>query len=205
GRSTAAGADAAQVGALSRLLRSAGEDIVILYGERALPGAHALVKLADGLGLRDRPGAGLLQVPAGTNGRGLREVGVLPDAGPGLSAVASAGMDVAGMASAELTALWLMGVDPLVDLPNRAGWQRALDRATTVVAHAAFLTEGIREHATVVFPAESYAEKEGTVTHPDGRLQRLRPAIGHQGGSRFGWQVLADVARRCGLDLGVHT
>jgi NADH-quinone oxidoreductase subunit G len=205
GRASAAGAQTSEVGALARLLRDAGEDVVIVYGDRALPAAHALGKLADGLALRNRSGAGLLGVPAWTNGRGLREVGVLPDAGPGLSAVASAGMDVAGMASAELTALWLMGVDPLVDLPNRAGWQRALDRATTVVAHAAFLTEGIREHATVVFPAESYAEKEGTVTHPDGRVQRLRPAIGHQGDSRFGWQVLADVSRRLGLDLGVHT
>ena len=36
----------------------------------------------------------------------------------------------------------------------------------------------MREHADVVFPAEAYAEKEGTLTHPDGRLQRLRPAIG---------------------------
>ena len=41
------------------------------------------------------------------------------------------------------------------------------------------MNETLREHATVVFPAESYAEKEGTVTHPDGRVQRLRPAIGH--------------------------
>ena len=56
--------------------------------------------------------------------------------------------------------------------------------ATTVVAHAQFLTDGVREHATVVFPAESYAEKEGTLTHPDGRVQRLRPAIGHPGETR---------------------
>jgi NADH-quinone oxidoreductase subunit G len=205
GRAGAAGADAAQVGALAELLGDAGEDIVILFGERALPGAHALCKLADGLGLRDRPGAGLIQVPAGTNGRGLSEVGFLPDAGPGLSAPPLTGLDSAGMASGELTALWLLHVDPLRDLPGRAAWEGALDKATTVVAHAAFLTEGIREHATVVFPAESHAEKEGTVTHPDGRVQRLRPAIGHQGDSRFEWQVIADVARRLGLDLDVHT
>jgi NADH-quinone oxidoreductase subunit G len=204
-RASAAGADAAQVGALADLLRGAGEDVVILFGERAVPGAHALAKLADGLGLRDRPGAGLLQVPAGTNGRGLREVGVLPDAGPGLSPLATAGLDTAGMARGDLTALWLLHVDPLRDLPDRPAWEAALDRATTVVAHAAFLTEGIREHATVVFPAESHAEKEGTITHPDGRVQRLRPAIGHQGESRFEWQVIADVARRLDLDLGVHT
>jgi NADH-quinone oxidoreductase subunit G len=69
------------------------------------------------------------------------------------------------------------------------------------VAHAQFLTEGLREHADVVFPAEAYAEKEGTVTHPDGRLQRLRSAIAHPARSAPEWQVIADVARRAGLDL----
>jgi NADH-quinone oxidoreductase subunit G len=73
------------------------------------------------------------------------------------------------------------------------------------VAHAQFLTEGLREHADVVFPAEAYAEKEGTLTHPDGRLQRLRSAIAHPGEVRPEWQVIADVARRAGLDLQVLT
>ena len=45
-----------------------------------------------------------------------------------------------------------------------------------------------------MFPAEAYAEKEGTLTHPDGRLQRLRPAIGHPGEVRMEWQVLLDLA-----------
>ena len=43
------------------------------------------------------------------------------------------------------------------------------------------LTEALREHADVVFPAEAYPEKEGTLVHPDGRVQRLRPAIGRPG------------------------
>ena len=57
----------------------------------------------------------------------------------------------------------------------------------------------------MVFPAESYAEKEGTVVHPDGRLQRLRPAISRPGHTRPEWQVLADLAARLDLDLGVLT
>jgi NADH-quinone oxidoreductase subunit G len=57
----------------------------------------------------------------------------------------------------------------------------------------------------VVFPAESYAEKEGTVVHPDGRIQRLRPAIGRQGETRPEWSVIAELARSCGLDLEVMT
>ena len=55
----------------------------------------------------------------------------------------------------------------------------------------------------MVFPAEVYAEKEGTVVHPDGRLQRLRPAIARAGEVRAEWQVLAEIALRLGLDLDV--
>ena len=89
--------------------------------------------------------------------------------------------------------------------PDRALWERALGRAALVVAHASVLTEGLAEHANVIFPAESYAEKEGTVVHPDGRLQRLRTAIAHPGSVRAGWSVIGEVARRAGLDTGVLT
>ena len=58
------------------------------------------------------------------------------------------------------------------------------------------MTETIREHADVVFPAEAYPEKEGTLTHPDGRVQRLRPAIGRAGEVRATWRVLAELGGR---------
>jgi NADH-quinone oxidoreductase subunit G len=70
------------------------------------------------------------------------------------------------------------------------------------------MTEGIREHADVVFPAEAYAEKEGTIVHPDGRLQRLRPAVarmGEFGSTLAGWQVLLELASRLDLELDVAT
>ena len=181
------------------LLRDAGDDVVILSSERA---AGVAVELAETLGLRGRAGAGLIVVPGmGTNGRGLREVGVLP---AGAGARDTAGI-AAGLAEGELTAAWLLHVDPLRDLPGRPTWERGLDQATTVIAHAGFMSETLRDHATVVFPAESYAEKEGTVTHPDGRVQRLRRAIGHSGDTRSEWQVIAALATELGLDLGVLT
>jgi NADH-quinone oxidoreductase subunit G len=67
------------------------------------------------------------------------------------------------------------------------------------------LTDGLREHAEVVFPAESHAEKEGTVVHPDGRMQRLRAAIGHPDEVRAGWWVVAELCKRIGFDSGVLT
>ncbi|MEA2248042.1 MAG: NADH-quinone oxidoreductase subunit, partial [Solirubrobacteraceae bacterium] len=212
----AAGADAGALHALADVLTTEGDDVVILYGERLISGprsaqaARALLNVAGRLGLTGgRDGAGLLCIPSGTNARGLAEVGVLSNAGPGYAEPALDGRDAAqiatGAVSGELSALYLMHVDPLRDLPGRETWEAALDAAGTVVAHAAFLTEGIREHANVVFPAESYAEKEGTITHPDGRVQRLRQAIGHQGETRAEWWVLSDLAARLGVDFGVLT
>jgi NADH-quinone oxidoreductase subunit G len=73
------------------------------------------------------------------------------------------------------------------------------------------LTDSIREHADVVFPAEAYPEKEGTLVHPDGRVQRLRPAIARAraradvpgSGVRPLWQVISDVSRELGHSEGV--
>ena len=106
------------------------------------------------------------------------------------------------LAAPSFDALWLHHADPLRTHPDRAAWEAALETAQTVIAVDSVLTDTIREHADVVFPAEAYAEKEGTLTHPDGRVQRLRPAIGRpkgrdgQSGSgvRPLWQVIADVA-----------
>jgi NADH-quinone oxidoreductase subunit G len=197
------------VAALAALLRDGGEDVVILYGERLGDGAAALLAIADSLQLADRPGAGLLCLPAGANGRGLREAGAVPDAGPGYAPLEAAGRGTAEIGAAaeagQLTALHLFGVDPVRDLPDRGRWEHALHSAALVVAHASVLTEGLAEHATVIFPAESHAEKSGTLVHPDGRLQRLRIAVAHPGEVQPGWAVVAEIARRCGLETGVAT
>ncbi|MHB8242528.1 MAG: molybdopterin-dependent oxidoreductase, partial [Solirubrobacteraceae bacterium] len=209
---------------------SPAREVVVLWGERltAAPnaegGARALLDIAAALSIDSTDGAGLLEVPAAANGRGLREAGVLPNVGPGLSqlplaAGASPSGEVAGpvayqdprdaraiaqgLADGELNAVYLLQSDPLRELPDAELWEQALAGASTVIAHASFLTDAIREHADVVFPAEAYPEKEGTVVHPDGRLQRLRPAIARPGSVRAGWQVVSELALRLGLDLDV--
>ena len=74
-----------------------------------------------------------------------------------------------------------------------------------MVAFASFMNEALTEHATVVFPAESYAEKEGTVTHPDGRLQRVRQSIGRPGEIRAGSSVLIELCERLDAGLGIQS
>jgi NADH-quinone oxidoreductase subunit G len=194
--------------ALATQLRDGGEDLVIVWSERiGAEAANALARIAEILELA-RPGAGLLEIPTGANGRGLREAGAIPDCAPGYAPLAGeSGRDAAAIARAaadgELTALYLLQTDPVRDQPDRALWKSALNSAALVVAHASVMTDGLREHATVIFPAESHAEKEGTVVHPDGRLQRMRIAIHHPGEVRAGWAVMAELARRAGSDFEV--
>ena len=211
GEAAASDPETAGMAELASYLRDGGEDVVIVWGERQLDAAalRVLLSIAGRLGLAEHEGAGLLEIPAGANGRGLREAGVLPGTGPGYADLETPGRGAREIAQAaaagEINALYLFQTDPIRDQPDRELWERALSRAGVVVAHASVLTEGIAEYANVIFPAESHAEKEGTVVHPDGRLQRLRTAIAHPGSVRSGWAVVAELAKRAGLDTGVLT
>jgi NADH-quinone oxidoreductase subunit G len=208
---------ARRAGASPEGLSAAGEllgrgPVVVIWGERlshgprGTQGVAALLGLARKLDLAADAGSGLIEIPSGTNSRGLREVGCVPNMGPGL-AEAEAGKDAEEIAAAlgdELSALVLLHADPLETHPGRGAWRAALERANFVVAFADHLTPGI-ERADVVFPAASYAEKEGTMTHPDGRLQRLRQAIGHPGEARQPALVLAELMKRTGTDPDCFT
>jgi NADH-quinone oxidoreductase subunit G len=189
------------------------EDVVVVWGERIARGseggeaAEALLALADALGIEAREESGLLEVPEVTNARGLREAGCLPDAGPGLAAT-DIGMDAAairdGLESGEISSLLLFGVDPIRDYPDSEGWRRALGNADFVVCFS-LLENETTARADVLLPLESHAEKEGTVTHPDGRLQRVRPSAERPGDIRPGWQVLAEVAAGLGHETGISS
>jgi predicted molibdopterin-dependent oxidoreductase YjgC len=89
---------------------------------------------------------------------------------------------------------------------NPAGWGDAfsaiLPNLEFLVVQDLFLTE-TTELAHVVLPAASFAEKGGTLTNTEGRLQALRPAVLPPGQARPGWAILADLARRLGIsDVG---
>ena len=173
-----------------------GGPVVIIWGERlshgprGRQGVAALLALARKLNLQATEGAGLIEIPTGTNGRGLREVGCVPNLGPGLADPPATGKGAKEVGD-ELSALVLLHAEP----PGPADF---------VVAFADHITPGI-ENADVVFPAASYAEKEGTMTHPDGRVQRLRQAIGHPGEVRQPALVLAELCSRLGTPVDAVT
>ena len=181
------------VRAAARILRTGG-DVVVIWGERVVSGGRggqagqALLALADTLGIAGKDESGMIGIPAETNGRGLREVGCSPAFGPGL-----ADTGAASNADEARGALLLLETDAT---------EADMAAAASVIAFSAFRDESLDEHADVVFPAEVYAEKEGTVTHPDGRIQRVRQAIGHAAGTRAGWSVLAELCERAGAGTG---
>jgi NADH-quinone oxidoreductase subunit G len=59
--------------------------------------------------------------------------------------------------------------------------------------------------ASIVFPGETHAEKDGTVTHPDGRLQRMRPSVPRPGEVRPVWLVLTELAALLGDETGIDS
>ena len=185
------GADA--VKAAADVLRDAG-DVVIICGERLLGGergvqaGEALLAVATSLRIADRPESGLIAIPAETNGRGLREVGCSPSLAPGL-----ADAEAAGDPDSARAALLLLETD--APEPELAG-------AASVIAFARFHDEALDSQADVVFPAEIYPEKDGTITHPDGRVQRVRQALGRPGDVRAGWSILEELCKRLGAGTG---
>ncbi|HVX33532.1 MAG TPA: molybdopterin-dependent oxidoreductase, partial [Solirubrobacterales bacterium] len=202
---------------LAETLRDA-DKVVIVWGERLGPAAAtqlpALAAALDVDGPKSHDIAdfsahqrvGLLEVPEVANARGLREAGVLPDAGPGLAPLAVNGHGTEAIREAlidgSLDGLILVGVDPLRDFADTARWEEALNAASFVVCFSTFATATAAK-ADVLFPLETHAEKDGTVTHPDGRLQRVRPAAGRPGDIRPGWRVLSDLSLALGHDTGV--
>jgi NADH-quinone oxidoreductase subunit G len=202
------GSQSGSASSVADVLKDA-ERVVILWGERISregeEATAALLDVAAALDLAGEDNSGLLEIPDATNARGLREAGCLPDAGPGFSE-APAGKSTeqirAALESGELKTLVLFGVDPLRDFPDTAAWQRALAAADHLVVFSTF-ENATTAMADIVFPLETHAEKDGTVTHPDGRLQRVRPSAARPGDVRPNWGVLAELSLALGHDTGV--
>jgi NADH-quinone oxidoreductase subunit G len=204
GDAPADGPHAEDAAALAEQLRAV-PDPIIVWGERLWrsPGAvEALYDISRALDMHQKIGPGLLCVPEESNTRGLREAGVQPATGPGLLP-AKEGNDAASVRGGSPGAVLLLNADPVRTYPEGDEWARTLG-GTFVVSFAMFDDESTK-HADVVFPTESHAEKEGVVTHPDGRLQRLRPNVPLPNGIRPGWWALCEIASKLGLDLPFGT
>jgi len=138
----------------------------------------------------------------------MLDMGVHPGLDAGYVPAAEPGLDTRGIleaaAAGELDALLIFGADAIADFPDAALARRALESGTFTVVAELFPTETAL-HADVVLPSAAYAEREGTFTNLERRLQKLEPLTQPPGVSREVWKMCRDIAGRLGDTWGWRT
>jgi formate dehydrogenase alpha subunit len=98
-------------------------------------------------------------------------------------------------------ALHIMGENPMMSEPNLNHTRHMMEQLEFLVAQDLFINES-GAYADVFLPAASWAEKEGTFTNTDRRVQRVRKALEPRGQTRADWQIICDLAKRIENKLG---
>jgi NADH-quinone oxidoreductase subunit G len=157
---------------------------------------EALGALAALTGKAGKANSGMIALLPGGNSRGALDMGLRPDARPGYGPLAQPALGARELWEAagagRVRALWIAGLDPAASLPAA---RAALDAAEFVVVQELFLTE-TAQLADVVLPAASAAERDGTYTNAERRVQRSRQARQPLGQSRPDWQIVQGVGVR---------
>lgn len=183
----------------------------------------ALSNLALATGHVGTAGSGVNPLRGQNNVQGACDMGALPDVYSGYQSVddaaARARFEAAwgvslptapGLTSlamqhaahdARVRALVVIGEDPVVTDPGGRFVARALGRLDCLIVSELFLTETAKL-ADVVFPAAAFAEKDGTFTSTERRVQRVRRVVPPPGEARSDWEMLEGIAARLGRPLG---
>ena len=190
----------------------------------AVDNVLALINLALLTGHVGKYGSGLNPLRGQNNVQGGGDMGALPDRLPGFQYVendnlrkrcemiwgcdipAARGWHLSGMLEAmdrrELTALYVIGENPLQSEADRHLTEQRLDSLDFIVVQDIVMT-ATAEIADVVLPAgASWAESEGTVTNSERRVQRVRKALDPPGEAREDLWIIYELARRLGTDWG---
>ncbi|TET58115.1 MAG: formate dehydrogenase subunit alpha, partial [Dehalococcoidia bacterium] len=179
----------------------------------------AIANLAMLTGNIGKPSSGVNPLRGQNNVQGACDMGALPNVYPGYQAVSdpavrekfetawgcslspAPGVTLVEMIEAayrkDVKALYLVGENPALSDPDVQHVRQALARLEFLVVQDIFLSE-TAEFAHVVLPAASFAEKDGTFTNTERRVQRVRKAIKPIGDSRPDWWIVCQVAQRLG-------
>jgi len=106
-------------------------------------------------------------------------------------------------AEGRLKALYVLGENPMLSDPNLNHVKEALENLDFLVVQDIFLSE-TAQLADVVLPSASFAEKDGTFTNTERRVQRVRKAVDVPGEARQDWEIICDLARRLGATADYH-
>jgi formate dehydrogenase (coenzyme F420) alpha subunit len=137
-------------------------------------------------------GAGVNLLRGKSNAQGAMDVGCVPaDNGHSVPAMIEAA------AAGKIKALYVMGENIASAGAHVAA---ALDKVGFLVVQDMFMTETASK-AHVVLPSASFAERDGTMTNSERRVQRVRKAVEPIGSSKADWQIICDIAKAMGSDF----
>jgi len=102
------------------------------------------------------------------------------------------------VASGKIRALYFLGGAPKISLPAE---EREMLRKAYFLVVNDYAPSELTEWAEVVFPSLTFAEREGTFTNFQGRVQRLRPAVLPPGEAKPDWQILQQIAQTMGGEV----
>ena len=183
--------------------------------------ARCLIALALITGQVGRPGTGLHPLRGQNNVQGASDAGLIPMFLPDYQPVERTalrepfellwdhkldpvrGLTVVeimnGIHAGEITGMYIEGENPAMSDPDLQHAREALAKLDHLVVQDLFVTE-TAFHADVILPASAFAEKSGTFTNTDRRVQLAREVIKPPGDARQDLWIIQEIARRMGLD-----
>ena len=111
---------------------------------------------------------------------------------------------VDGALTGNIKGMIVMGENPMMSEPNLSHAQHAIEALDFMVCIDIFMNE-TGEMADVILPSASFAEKDGTFTNSDRRIQRVRKALPTVGESRADWEIICELAKRMEKLLDIPT
>ena len=177
------------------------------------------------LGNMGKPGGGVNPLRGQNNVQGACDMGGLPNVYPAYQAVTNpevvakfknawgfapepkVGLTVTemmpGLLDGRTHALYILAEDPLMSDPDTNHIKHCMEAADFIVLQEIFPTETAK-YADVLLPGVTFAEKDGTVTNTERRVQMVRKAIEPLGQARQDWEITAEIAQRLIAKIGLQ-
>ena len=185
--------------------------------------AHAVLNLSLVAGQMGFAGSGISPLRGQNNVQGAGDAGCVPTNLPGYAGYGAADLDrfergwgarppaepglvvtemIEGCLDGRVRAMYVVGENPLLSEPDLHHAEKAIEQLDFLVVQDLFMHE-TAERAHVFLPAAAFAEKDGTFTNSERRVQRIRQAIDPPGQARPDWWIACELARRTAGRLGI--